>query len=322
LIVPATEGSPAAETRSLDRATNEGDMELQASWLLQGYFDFASEDARHTPSQAIRDGLASTLGLPAHKLRIRSYPVGPAWRHTFWWREGEADYAEAQFFIQIPEYPVLTLGLSIEKGREDPAAPPERLLNRNTWDWQPFLTRSETILASAVPAIAASLASPLNLRVRLLPRGDVRAPLENRAFSFVGDRWHERRRGLAEVSEIVEYLRGVDSQQDHWAIVHFAIDLAPERVTRSDTDALVRLLSPFDTIRRHIRQAEVPGRGLTSVCCWRALAFCKEIVFVRLAVSSLRTCGRLASRRVARSRNADRYAAAGTISAAPVSFDL
>jgi hypothetical protein len=51
-------------------------MQLQAEWVLRGYFDFSN--SRSTPSQAVRDELADGLGLPKSGLRIRSYPVGPA----------------------------------------------------------------------------------------------------------------------------------------------------------------------------------------------------------------------------------------------------
>ncbi len=70
-------------------------MNFSGSWVRRGYFDFSTDDHRHAPTQAIRKELAVAIGVTADALRIKSFPVGPAWRHTFWWREGHSDYAEA-----------------------------------------------------------------------------------------------------------------------------------------------------------------------------------------------------------------------------------
>ena len=72
-------------------------MDLQGDWLFRGYFDVSDPAGGPSITQQVRDSLAARLGQPAGSLRIASYPVGPAWRHTFWWGEGESDYAEAQF---------------------------------------------------------------------------------------------------------------------------------------------------------------------------------------------------------------------------------
>ena len=38
---------------------------------------------------------------------------------VYWWREGSVDYAEAQFTAAISkEQPILSLGVSVEEGRE------------------------------------------------------------------------------------------------------------------------------------------------------------------------------------------------------------
>ena len=74
-------------------------MRFEERWLWQGYFDFSGQDPRKTTTQVIRNELARRLGLEARTLRIRQYPVGPQFRHTYWWREGRRDYADAQFSL-------------------------------------------------------------------------------------------------------------------------------------------------------------------------------------------------------------------------------
>lgn len=89
-------------------------MDLQASWLLKGYFQVAGQ------TQQIRDSLAARLGRPASAVHIAFFPAKPKWKHTYWWREGETDHVEAQFFARIAEeYSVLSVGVSVEKGLED-----------------------------------------------------------------------------------------------------------------------------------------------------------------------------------------------------------
>ena len=139
-------------------------MALQANWLLKGYFQVDDQ------MQQIREGLAARLGRPASAVHIAFYPVGPIWKHTYWWREGETKYAEAQFFARIAEeYPVLSVGASVEKGLEDTdAVPSERreafLMDRRTWDWQRLKSRIRDVVKTDVPACASLLARPIELR--------------------------------------------------------------------------------------------------------------------------------------------------------------
>ncbi len=73
-------------------------------------------------------------------MEMASYPVGAGWRHVFWWRETEADLAEAQFIASISEeYPILSLGISVEKGRA--TATKNRPALDPTWDWRNLLRR-------------------------------------------------------------------------------------------------------------------------------------------------------------------------------------
>jgi len=107
----------------------------------------------------------------------------------FLWREGDVDYAEAQFFMQIAHYPILSLGVSVEKGREDAVATGDKAMDRHSWDWQRFVDHCATILEVDVPASAMNLPQPITLRVQLLPRGAERAGLDDRSFSLVDGQW-------------------------------------------------------------------------------------------------------------------------------------
>jgi hypothetical protein len=225
-------------------------MQLQADWALRGYFDF-SNNKTATPSKAVRDELAVGLGLPKSALLIRSYPVGPAWRFAFWWREGNADYAEAQFFMGIPaDFPLLSIGLSVEKGRESTAARGSELMNRKTWDWPRLVTKGRKILDKDIEDLAAEVQRPINFRITLLPCGD---SLADRTFSFVGDKWYARHSGLATTADMASYLKDVDHQRDRWAIAQFSIDLAPTEISDWDTQSIARTLLCFNKIRRKLR---------------------------------------------------------------------
>jgi hypothetical protein len=138
-------------------------MSIHSSWLTRGYFDMSEEDSRPTTTQEIRDALAATLADP---MRIAMYPIGPNWKHTFWWRDGSEDYTEAQFFMRIAEdYPILSVGVSVEKGLELPAVTERdsKHMNRRTWDWQRLTDRCNEVLETDVPFCAQQLHQPINL---------------------------------------------------------------------------------------------------------------------------------------------------------------
>ncbi|HXG45650.1 MAG TPA: hypothetical protein VNJ71_12940 [Gemmatimonadales bacterium] len=92
---------------------------ISAAWLLKGHCDCAGQDRSNTTTVAIRAPLCEALGRPRDGLQIANYSVGPQLKHTFWWREGSTDDAETQFVATISrKHPVLSLGLSVEKGLE------------------------------------------------------------------------------------------------------------------------------------------------------------------------------------------------------------
>jgi hypothetical protein len=229
------------------------DASISASWLLKGHFDFSARDSRHTITQLIRADLCAALSLPKDGLRIASFPVGPAWRHIFWWREGNTDYAEAQFFAEVSEtHPVLSLGVAVEKGLEDRARRPEELMDRATWDWPRLVKHLPVVLSTDVVAAAAALRGPINVRIRSR-QADTEAAWETRAFSFVDGGWFERHVGRADPDKIAEYVRALDGQRDSWAIVHFAHDLGPAEADGLQASGAAALLIGFDGIRRRLR---------------------------------------------------------------------
>ena len=79
------------------------DASISGTWLLQGYFDLSQQDSRHTTTQQIRNELCTALGLSKKSLSIPNFPARAKWKNTFWWREGNVDYAEAQFVAGISQ---------------------------------------------------------------------------------------------------------------------------------------------------------------------------------------------------------------------------
>ena len=210
--------------------------------------------------QAIRDELCTRLALPARSLRIANYPVGPSFKHIYWWREGGTDYAEAQFFAEVSKsHPVLSLGVAVEKGREDLTSPvplrrPEQLMDRRTWDWPRLVQYFPNILATEVVAAAASLRGSVNVRIRSKSFADPDTTAwETRTFSLVDGSWFERHRGHTEPAVISEHVRELNGQPDSWAIVHFACDLSPAETDGLTASGAADILMAFNSVRRRLR---------------------------------------------------------------------
>lgn len=233
-------------------------MDLQASWLAQGYFQVTDQ------MQQIRDGLAARLGRSSSALQIAFFPVGPVWKHTYWWREGEADHAEAQFFARISrEYPILSLGVSVEKGLEDSdAAPFARrhtfLMNRRTWDWERLKGRMHDVLKTDVPACASLLERPFVVRfsAQQWVRGAATAEQGRRTFVLLNGRWFERYVGTATESAIAETLRGLDERKDWWVNAYFGCDLSPHEVTGMKPEDAAHILWQCSAVRRRLTSTD------------------------------------------------------------------
>jgi hypothetical protein len=230
-------------------------MSIQRQWVVQGFFDQSAEDRRQTTTQTIRDELSAALNLPTGRLRIATYPVGPAWRHTFWWREGAQDYAEAQFFARIAEdYPILSIGVSVEKGREDSDIEDQsQRMDRETWAWQRLIARRADVLESDVPRCAADLQRPVNVRLRTHYKDDL-VPSECATFCFSDNRWFKRHHGTADVAEISAELGALDHKTDRWVDLYFAIDLDASTADGLSPAAVADLLLRFEPIRRRVRR--------------------------------------------------------------------
>jgi hypothetical protein len=230
-------------------------MDIQSTWLTRGYFDLSNE-AQPTTTQIIRDELCTSLGITPGGLQIANYPVGPSWKHTYWWREGKRDYAEAQYFMQIAQsYPVLSLGLSVEKGFEDDAASKAnpQTLDRGSWDWPRLVAQSAAILEQDIPIVAGRLSQPLYFRFRVHDRK--RRGVEHRAFGLENGTWFERREGSSDSASIGRLISDIDKRQDRWAIVHFAVDLYPSLIDGMSASDLTKLLITFEPIRKKLRES-------------------------------------------------------------------
>jgi hypothetical protein len=235
-------------------------MDLQGKWLFRGYFEVSDPAGGPSFTQQVRDSLAAQIGGVGVSFRIASYPVGPAWRHTFWWREGNSEYAEAQFFARIAEeYPVLSVGVSVEKGIEKPEAVPSSkretyIMDRKTWDWQRFKNRVGDILAADVPESASLVSRPVVIRfyVHKYDRGEV-TDRERRTFIFNDGDWFERGIGKITESTILDYVRDLDQREDWWVDSYFCCDLFPNEVENMKADIFASILSGFAPIRKRIR---------------------------------------------------------------------
>jgi hypothetical protein len=167
---------------------------MESQWLRQGFFQFGN-DGKATVPQKIRSGLCSGLGLSPAGLSIASYPTGPAWRHTVWWRQGSEEYARCQFFMQIAaDYPVLSVGVSVEKGLGDDRRGPARHMDRSTWHWPHLVRDVEPILSGPVATVHAETGLDIFLRLHALeePRSSSN---KSKSYSLVSGEWTERRRG-------------------------------------------------------------------------------------------------------------------------------
>jgi hypothetical protein len=227
------------------------------SWLRQGFFVLGNEGLM--PS--VREQLEQDLNVRPGTLRISNYPVATNWKHTYWWREGDIEYAEAQFVAQIAKgYPVLSLGVAIEKGFETSQATnkPQQLMDRQAWDWPRLVGHVEEVLSSDVPAAATTLGEPVAIRIstKLVVDGEGRG-WETRAFSYVDGAWFERYVGGVKTAEIANYVRELDPQKNLWVIVHFARDIGPAETEGLSVQQLAKTLLAFDPIRRRLKGTSV-----------------------------------------------------------------
>lgn len=231
---------------------------ISGAWLLKGHFDFAGQDQHNTTTLSIKANLCTALGLQPDGLSIANYPTGPAFKHTFWWREGDTDYAEAQFVAAISkEHPVLSLGISVEKGLEGgPATGPKQMMDRHVWDWPRLIESLSDILSADVPGIATAIGAPVQVRVRHGVRWEEdRRWWHTRCFSFVDEQWFERHAGRVriETEAIVEHVRDLDDRKESWAIVTITQDLAPSEAEGMSPEEVAGVLLRFGGIRRRIR---------------------------------------------------------------------
>jgi len=224
-------------------------MLLSASWIRKGYFDFTGLDHHRTPTILIRKALSRSLGLPPGGLRTKSYPVGPSWRHTFWWRQGEVDSAEAQFFLSVAgERPALSLGISVEKGLEDGGQPLAQM-DRSLWDWPRFVERSSELMSAAVPACVGNQAPFDVLTLRLEIGGE-----RPEAFTFTDRDWYSRRVGAADVPSIVERIRELDAMKDRWVTAWLSFDLAASEAAAMSADEVAAGLLRLEPVRQAVRR--------------------------------------------------------------------
>lgn len=227
---------------------------ISASWLLKGYFDLSAQHRNKRTTQEIREHLCDALGLS--KMEMASYPIGVGWRHVFWWRETKAQFAEAQFVAAISkEYPMLSLGISVEKGRA-PATKKRPALDP-TWDWHNLLRHLHKVLTTDVARVAEGLGKPLNLRISSKPaQTPDLAGWKTRGFSFIEGQWFERHVGEVRgdrVDAIADCIRELNDRKDTWVVLTFTRDLSPSEAEDMSPAAVGDVLLKFNPLRERLR---------------------------------------------------------------------
>lgn len=227
---------------------------VHSSWLKQGFFILGNEGLM----PAVREELERLLSLSPGGLRIKNFPVATNWKHTYWWREDDIDYAEAQFFAQIAkEYPILSLGVAVEKGYENPALAvrQEQLMTGKDWDWTRLVRDIDLVLTEGVVAAADALRGPITVRVRTKSPTEAgeNAGWQARAFSLIDGDWYERYVGKVQPPKIADHIREVDGCNDAWAIVHFATDITGAEADGLTAGQLAKTLFDFNPIRQRLR---------------------------------------------------------------------
>jgi hypothetical protein len=220
-------------------ATVDGD------WLTKGYFVLHDDGLMRD----VRDILERSLRMPKGTLHVRMYPEEQKWKHTVWWREGRDAYKEAQFFAQIARgYPVLSLGVAIEKGYKSikTAKSPAKRMDRS-WDWHRLVANAGSVLGPDIRSLGRRLQRPVTVRVNV--SGDA----SNAAYTFAGGNWYERYEGHGAKWRVVEHLKDVDGMDDQWAIVHLACDLSPAEAHGLTGRDLASALIKFNEIRQRLR---------------------------------------------------------------------
>ena len=228
---------------------------ISASWLLKGYFDLSTQDRTHRTTQEIRRHLCEALGLS--EMEMASYPVGAGWRHVFWWRETKADFAEAQFVAAISdEYPMLSLGISVEKGRA--TATKNRPALDQTWDWHNLLRCLPAVLTTDVARVSENLGKPpetCGIKSKPAETPDT-AGWKTRGFSFLDGRWFERHVGEVrgnKVDAIADRIRELHSRNDTWVVLTFTRDLSASEADGISPAAVADVLLKFNPLRERLR---------------------------------------------------------------------
>lgn len=228
-------------------------MTLDQTWLLQGYFQLDARHTRHTLTQGIRDELARSLGLTSKGLRIAQYPVAATYKHTFWWRMGNLDYAEAQFFAGISrDHPILSLGVSVEKGYETTRGlakkpRPTQRMNRTSWDWPRLVRRAKALLGREVPKVEQALKRAVFLWI-----GTPAARKDERTYTCLSAKWYRRYTGPVPVSELVQHIESLDRRRELWVNLYIGCDFTPIEVHGKEPRDLAAILLAFNGIREAI----------------------------------------------------------------------
>lgn len=206
-----------------------------------------------TPTMSIRDHLCTRLGLQPKSLRIIPYPTGPSRKHTFWWREGAVDYAEAQYFLQIAgEYPMCAVGVSVEKGLEGPGFDAAHAMDRNLWHWPRLVAQAGEIFGNLLPDIQEESDRSITVRLRAKQHRNLMKRLSH-VLSLNSGAWTERHVGHRSLDEIVGIVKTLDQSQDYWVDSYFTFDLTAQELEFAGPDGVAEILLRFEPLWRAFR---------------------------------------------------------------------
>lgn len=213
------------------------------AWIRRGNFVLGSVSHGHqdTFSIAVRKELTKTTSIKKHA----GYPSRDL-RHSIYWREGDVNYAEAQFFASISQHhAVLSIGVSVEKGDES--------VDHRTWDWPHVLKVVPRLVKDKLPALAEQLPRPLviwlqpSLRAKQIEQG-------SRTFMFEERQWFERHIGKVAVEKIVQAIADADKNTELWVNLHIGYELSEADASGLTPAEFAERLRAFDAMRLFLKK--------------------------------------------------------------------
>ena len=238
------------------------ESKLRSEWLEQGYFNLESSKRRITHTHEIRDHLANLLKMDRASLKRRGYPVHQNFRHTLWWREGEHNFAEAQFAAYMDRSaPMMMLGLTVEKGIESnsPTSGEFDLMDRAIWDWPKFVNVASRIVNEMIPECVKKVGKSAHLGIHAFDQDS--KPKNRDYYSCTGKEWFRRHEGAVDSGRVVGAINDLDEPdyRNCWVDVYIGCFYSPAEVGEMTTKHAAEILAAFAPVRSVIRGQKQGG---------------------------------------------------------------